>query len=126
MQFHRTAVLNRPEATQVSPLIAGPQWFETEPDSWTVRMHLPLTPDLMTAALMGGGIDQGDLGADVPDSELWGTVACVAAAEGLAVVRNWSEELERDETAGDLDTLTAARLAAARRRVAGMTGSGRS
>ena len=119
MQFHGTAVLERPILAQVSPVIGGPEWFDADEGSCTLRVHLPVTPALMVAALMPAVIDTDELAA-APDSELWGIIAAGIAADGQITAKRECAALEREEAAGLLDPGTAAHLALARRRVAGM------
>jgi hypothetical protein len=120
MQNNGTATIDRPEAAQVSPLIAGPEWFDAEPDSWTVRMHVPLTPEQMTAAVFFAA-DYWDADDDLSAVDVWGGIACIVAAHGLCELGRMTArvaEIVASPEPGDLEL-----IAAARARVAAVTGA---
>lgn len=119
MHNHGTAVLDRPEAAPMCPVITGGCWFEAEDRPLTLRMELPLSAALMVAALYGENTMLGprDLASD---EDVWGQVATIVVQDGLNAIERAAQKLASQERRG---TVTAPEwLAFCRRRVAEVTG----
>ena len=93
MQNNGTSVLDRSEAAQVSPLIEGDYWFDSEPGAVLIRMHVPLSPAQMVAVLYCETVACDDL-------EIWGQVAVVLAASGMAEIERRESDLNRELAEG--------------------------
>jgi hypothetical protein len=113
MQNNGTSVLDRSEAAQVSPLIEGDYWFDSEPGAVLIRMHVPLSPAQMVAVLYCETVACDDL-------EIWGQVAVVLAASGMAEIERRESDLNRELAEGRED---ATFLAQVRARVSEVTGA---
>jgi hypothetical protein len=118
MQNNSTSVLDRTEAAQVSPVIQGPAWFDIEPGAWTVRMHVPLTPAQMAAALFFESLDD-----FMNPTEVWGSIACVVAVGGIPEIERREADVAKIEADPNADPNDLAFLAKARALVAMLTGS---
>jgi len=118
MHNHGTAVLDRPEAAPTSPVITAGTWFEAGGRPLTLRMELPLSAELMVAALYSDETIQAD---DLLTAEdVWGQVACILTDKGMAELEQLAAMLPRQEKRGRLDAPDW--LAFVRQRVAEVTG----
>lgn len=124
MQHNGTSVLDRPEVSQVSPVITGPKWFECNADgehprTVSIRAEVPMSADLMVAALYleGQYITAADLATD---DLVWGYVAIAITHEGLWAVERQAEALACADKRGMVGRNDW--LAFVRQRVADVTG----
>jgi hypothetical protein len=118
MHNHGTAVLDRPEAAPTSPAIGAGTWFERYDRPLTLRMELPLSAELMVAALYADDtITPDDL---LTAEDVWGHAACALVEKGTAELEQLAAILPRQEKSGRLDAPEW--LAFVRQRVAEVTG----
>jgi len=96
MQNNGTAALTKPEVSQVSPLIEGDYWFDSEPGAVLIRMHVPLSPAQMVAVLYYETVACGD-------PTIWGPVAMVLAAGGMTEIERRESDLNRELAEGRED-----------------------
>jgi hypothetical protein len=107
MQNNGTSVLDRPEVSQLSPVIGRSTWIgpvdlEAEPEAAactvTLRLELPLSPRWMVAALWHDVAedDASTTELDIADDAgLWNQVALIVAEVGWPMVQDWAFDLDR-------------------------------
>jgi hypothetical protein len=109
MHHNGTSVLDRPEAATSSPLIAGPRWFECgeddrDPRTLTLRMGLPVSADLMVAALYADkNLSVRDL--DTDDEGVWALVAVIIAQDGLNAIERTRDAIAKTRRRGGWQAL---------------------
>jgi hypothetical protein len=105
MHDHAIAVLDRREASQVSPVIAGGMWLEDEPEddrrrSLVLQLRLPVSADELAAApYYGEQLCPADL-AD--DENLWGFAAAAIVQDGMNAIELRADLIARDKARGTL------------------------
>lgn len=134
MQINGTAVLDRPEVSQVSPVIGRSAWIgpldaEEEPEAAactiTLRLELPISPRWMVAALWHDVAEDGGMMTELDladDTGLWHQVALIVAEVGWPMVQGWAHDLDRTPAR---QVKQPAWLAYVRQRVAEVTGGAR-
>jgi hypothetical protein len=120
MHNHGTALLDHREAARLSPVIGDGGWFERACLPVTMRIELPLSAELMVAALYSDktGLNPDDL---VTSEDVWGYAAIILAQEGMRAIERQAADIHDRELRGSRQT-TPEWLAFLRRRVAEVTG----
>lgn len=122
MQDNGTAVLDRPEAGPMSPVITREDGWLGDDDrdqSLVLQLRLPISANELAAALYDDdGLCPADLAAD---QNVWGFAAVAIVQDGLNAIQRRAEEIVVAELRGTL--ANPAWLATCRRRVGQVTGS---
>jgi hypothetical protein len=97
MQFNGTAVLNRTEVSQVSPVVGRSAWVdgtEDAPHPLTMRIEYPITAQEMVGALYHDGdfLHRRDLATA---ADVWRCVALALTDAGMDALSDWAAEIER-------------------------------
>jgi hypothetical protein len=107
--------------TAASPVIIGPGWFDDHdradysPRPITLRMELPVSAELMAAALYFEGQDRRSDGLAPASGRVWGRVALVIVQDGLNAAEGYKRAI-RDLEQHDMIRVPE-RLALCRQRV---------
>ncbi len=81
-------------------VIGGPKWFDSENGALVVLVAVPLTAELLVAALYGVA-EAGDIATD---EDLRGSAAVTLAIEGLAALEARARKIRMDEERGMIES----------------------
>jgi hypothetical protein len=124
MHHNGTATLDRPEVSQVSPVVGRANWidgFEEAAHPLTLRIEFPLSVREVVAALYhdGAWLRADDLATT---ADVWRCVALALTDAGMDALDDWAREIENAKP-GEIERPEW--LAFVRQRVADVTGGAR-
>lgn len=91
MHAQGTSVVGHPDSRVTGPAVDGPLWFDTDDRPVRLLMNVPLSLDLMAAALYGApGLTPRDLDAA---EDARGHIAVSVASDGLTPLERRANEL---------------------------------
>ena len=99
MHVQGTSVLGGADSWVTGPAVGGPLWFDTEDRPFCLLVSVPLSLDLMAAALYDLPLrDARDLATD---EDVRGNIAIMLVLDGLSALERRADELARPGVADD-------------------------